>query len=140
MENISFQKVFGAVSWYCTDDEGPLLTNKLNNLLYFPDSPVNALSATSLSALIKDDEGTWVLTKRKYYFFTWDFGWYKKTIAYSENFLPELEIQAGFSKFSGFSKRVASISRYSKFNFSFAYICAREDPITGMPMDFTPEV
>ena len=53
---------------------------------------------------MKDDEGTWVLTKRKYYIFTWDFGKYKNTIARSESCLTELDIQAGFKKFAGFSR------------------------------------
>ena len=51
---------------------------------------------------MKDDEVTWVLTKRKYFIFTWDFGKYKKTIAHSEDCLPESEIQAGLSKVSEF--------------------------------------
>ena len=51
---------------------------------------------------MKDNVGTWVLTKRKYYIFTWDFGRYKNKIAHSEKFLPELYIQDGFIKFSGF--------------------------------------
>ena len=37
-----------------------------------------------------------------YSIFTWDFGKYKNTTAYSENCLPELETQAGFNKFTGF--------------------------------------
>ena len=41
-------------------------------------------------------EVTWVLTKRKYSIFNWDFGKCMNTIAYSENCLPELEIQSGF--------------------------------------------
>ena len=39
-------KGIGTVNCSCTDDEGKLHTNKLNNLLYFIDSPVNILSAT----------------------------------------------------------------------------------------------
>ena len=35
---------------------------------------------------------------------------------------------------------MGSISIYSTFNFVLAYICTREDPITGKPMDFNPEV
>ena len=40
-------KVIDTVRWYWSDDEGQLHTNKLNDLIYFPDSPVNILSATS---------------------------------------------------------------------------------------------
>ena len=53
------------VSWYWTDDGGKLNKNKLKVLLYFPDPPVNILSATSLSESMKDDEVTWVTTIRK---------------------------------------------------------------------------
>ena len=105
-------KGIGTVRWSWTDDEGQLHTNKLNYVLYFPDTPVNIPSKTALSESMKDDEGTWVILKRKYYIFTWDIWKYKKTIFYSENRLPELNTQAGFSKFSGFCKRVVSISRY----------------------------
>ena len=85
-------------------------------------------------------DGTWVLTKSKYFIFTWNFGKYKKTIAHSENCLPELDIQYIFSKFYGFFKRVGSISINSTFNFDFVYIRTMEEPRTDKPMDFTPEV
>ena len=38
-------------------------TEKLNNLLYFTELPINKLSETALTESIKDDEVTWVLTK-----------------------------------------------------------------------------
>ena len=76
------QKVIGTVIWYWTDDWGKLNTKKLNNLLYFTYSPVNVLSATELYEYIKDDEGTWVLTKGKFSIFTWGFGKYKNTISH----------------------------------------------------------
>ena len=53
---------------------------------------------------MKDYEVTWVLTKIKYSCFTFDFGKYKKTIAHSEHYLPELEIQSGFNNFNEFSR------------------------------------
>ena len=88
---------------------------------------------------MKDDEITWVLTKRKYSTFTWDFGKYKNKIAPSENCLPELNIQYGFRKFAGFCKIVGSISIDSLFKFYFASICTREEQRTVRPMGFTPE-
>ena len=68
------------------------------------------------------------------------FGKYRKTIAHSENCLPELDIQAVFRNVAWFCKRVGSISRDYIFNFSFVSLCTREDPRTDKPMDFTPEV
>ena len=76
--------------------------------------------------------------KNKYSIFTWYFVKYKNTISQLENCLPELEIQAGFRNYTGFFKRVRSIPRYSTFNFDFSFICTREEPRTGNPMDFTP--
>ena len=58
------------VRWYWIENEGKLHTNKFNNALYDPDSPVNIISATALAEYMKNDEGTWVLTKREYYIFT----------------------------------------------------------------------
>ena len=75
-------KGVGTVSWSWTDDEGQLNSNKLNNVLYFPDSPVNILIATTLAESMKDDERTWALTIRKCSIFTWDFGKYNKKIAH----------------------------------------------------------
>ena len=82
------QKGIVTVIWSWTDYEGKLHTRRFNNVLYFPDSPVNILSATALPEFIKDDEVTWLLTKIKYTIFTWDFGRYKKAMAHSENILP----------------------------------------------------
>ena len=48
-------KVIGPVSWSWTDDEGKLHTNKFNNVLYFPYSPVNILSSTLFYESMKDD-------------------------------------------------------------------------------------
>ena len=84
------------------------------------------------------DEGTWVPIKREYSIFTWNCGRYKNKIYHSENTIPELEIQYGFSKFGGFCKIVGLISIDYTFNFYFASICTTEDPITGIPMYFTP--
>ena len=133
-------KSIGKVSWSWNDDEGQLHTNKFNNILYFPYPPVNILSENALGESIKYDELTWVLTKSKYYIFICYFVKYKKIIAHSEKFLPELYIQAGFSTFSVFCKIVGYISIYSTFNFSFASICTMEEPRTGNPMNFTPYI
>ena len=70
------------VRCFWNDDEGQLHTNKFNNLIYFSDSSVNIISETALAESMKYDDGTWVLTKRKYYVYTWGFGEYKKTISH----------------------------------------------------------
>ena len=56
-------KGIGTVSWSWSYDEVKYHIKKWNNVLYFIESPVNILSATVLSKSMKDDEGSWVLTK-----------------------------------------------------------------------------
>ena len=58
-------KGIGTVIWFWNDDYIKLNTNKLNNILYLLDSPVNTLSATVLDGSIKDYEVTRVTTKSK---------------------------------------------------------------------------
>ena len=53
-------KDIGTVNWYWTYDEVQLHRMKLNNVLYFTDSPANILSATALDEYMKNYEGTWV--------------------------------------------------------------------------------
>ena len=74
-------KEIGTVSWSWNDDDGKLHTKKLNNVL-FPDSPVNIPSSTVMAESMKDDKGTWFLTKIKYSIFTLIFWKYTKTIAH----------------------------------------------------------
>ena len=47
--NCFIPKGIGTVSWSWTDDKGKLQTNKLNNIIYLSDSPVNILSANALN-------------------------------------------------------------------------------------------
>ena len=124
MGNFLIPKEIVTVSWSWTNDEGQLQKNKLNNVLYFTDSPVNILSTTILAEFMKVYEWTWVLTKGKYHIFSWDSGKYKKTIAHSKNV---------------FCKRVLSISGYYAFNFSFTSITIQEGPRTVNPIDFISE-
>ena len=67
-------KGISTVSWYWTDYEGQLHTKKLNNVIYFPDSPFNILSATALAESMKDDEVTWVLTNGNILCLPWILG------------------------------------------------------------------
>ena len=78
-----------------------------------------------------------VTNKNKIFYFY--LGCWEVKKSHSENCLPKLEIQDGFSNFSGFYKIVGSISRDYKFNFDFASICTREEPRTEKPIYFTPE-
>ena len=62
------------VSWYWNDDKVRLHTKKLNNRIYFPNSPVNILSATELAGSMKDDEVTRAPIKVNTIFLFWILG------------------------------------------------------------------
>ena len=80
--NYIIPKRIVTVSCSWTDYEGQIHTNKLNTVLYFQNSPFNILSDTILAESMNYDDGTWVLTKRKYHIYTWGFGEYKKAISH----------------------------------------------------------
>ena len=91
-------KGIGIVFWSWTDNRSQLYPNNLKDLIYFTNSPVNILSKTGLDNSMKDDKGTWSLTKIKDSAFTWDFKNYSKTISHSEvlfynyKYKPDLSI------------------------------------------------
>ena len=87
---------------------------------------------------MKDYGRTWLLTKSRYYVFTWYFSKYKNKIAHLENCLQEIYVKSGFGKFDGFYKRVVSISIYYSFNFDLTSITKQKMIIIGKPMDLTP--
>ena len=66
--NYIIPKGIGTDSWSQTYDEVQLYAKKYNNVLYPTDSPFNILSENTLYVSIKNDDGTWLLKKRKIIF------------------------------------------------------------------------
>ena len=56
------------ISWL--ESMGATSTYILKNTLYFPDSPFNIISVTAFTDHMEDDEGTWMMTKRRHSIFT----------------------------------------------------------------------
>ncbi len=54
----------GSVRWSWKDDNGKLHSMDIQDVLYFPSSPVNILSITALANQLQDDKGTGIDTKR----------------------------------------------------------------------------
>ena len=69
----------GTARWTWKDDDGKSHTMDINDVLYFPSSPVNILSVTALATQLEDDEGTGIDTKRTSSKFYWDNGKYERT-------------------------------------------------------------
>lgn len=60
-------------SWSWRDDNGKMHTLEVHDVIYFPQSPVNIFSVTSLADLLHDDEGTGIDAKRNKPYFS--IGW-----------------------------------------------------------------
>ena len=60
----------GTTRWRWKDDGGKQHTIDIKNVLYFPQSPVNILSITSLADQFNNDYGTGINTKRSKSHFT----------------------------------------------------------------------
>ena len=98
----------GTVVWSWKDDHGTVHKMRIHDVLYFPSSPVNILSVTSLASQLNDDEGTGIDTKRSTSRFYWDHGRFQRTIVHPSSNLPELPINEGFS-LAGFFSKVFSL-------------------------------
>ena len=64
----------------------------LEDVLYFPSSPVNLISITCLADQLKDNERTFIRTARYHSDFTWNFGAHTTTIHHAQIRIPEMEV------------------------------------------------
>jgi len=94
----------GTVRWQWKDDDGKTHSFDIQDVLYFPTSPVNILSVTGFADQLNDDEGTGIDTKRSTSRFYWQNDRFHRTIAHSASNLPELRVNEGFSAAGLFSK------------------------------------
>ena len=87
----------GTTRWYWKDDGGKQHTIDVDNVLYFPQSPVNILSITSLAYQFNDDDGTGINTKRSKSHFYWNHNKHQRTIIHPPSNLPKLLVNEGLS-------------------------------------------
>ena len=64
----------GKVPIVINDNSGIQRKLVLEDILYFPQSPVNILGVTALASQFEDSHGTWILTRWKSSTFTWNHG------------------------------------------------------------------
>ena len=67
----------------------------LKNVLYFPSSPVNVISVTSLADQFGDNDGTWIKTKRYSSVFVWNFGQFEVEFDHPSSSLPVFNVCPG---------------------------------------------
>ena len=63
---------FGSIRISFRDNDGKMHVETIEDVLYFPSSPVNILGITKFGEQHSDPEGTHILTKAKYLVFTWN--------------------------------------------------------------------
>jgi hypothetical protein len=95
----------GTVEWTWKDDTGESHTERLDNVLFFPQSPINIMSVTEFAKQLDDEEGTGIDTKMKYSRFYWKQNKYSRKIYHSASNLPELAINEGNTLYSWFTKK-----------------------------------
>ena len=88
------------VSWINSTDT--VLHYILKDTVYFPNSPVNIISITVFADQLEDDEGSSIMTKRRYYVFTWDFGRHSIDLSYPNTRLQTMRVNQAFSSFKYF--------------------------------------
>jgi hypothetical protein len=100
----------GSIQIRFHDNDGKFYVKVIDDVLYFPDSPVNILGVPLLGKQWNDLEGVCISTKSQYSVFTWDNGRCTRNVMHKASGLPELPINEGDSLFSAFF-----VSFYSLF-------------------------
>jgi len=129
----------GTVEWTWTDDNGRRHTMRIENVLYFPQSPVNVLSVTAFASQLGDEEGTWIKTKMKYSQFTWDSERHSRRIEHSENCLPELPINNGYGTFVTFCNSIYELIGGKRIFAFTSAMCPIDKSQSTKPVDFDHE-
>ncbi len=123
------------VKWSWTDDNGDLHTHLIENVYYFPASPINILGVIAFACQLANEESTGVDTKWKTSTFYWK-GGYKRTIQHPISQLPKMALaKLNDNQFAncmhGFDERInTSIS----FNHASCLTCS--DSCTSPPLVF----
>ena len=114
-----------SVSW--RDDNDVVFQHVLKDVLHFPDSPVNIISAHKLACEwgpTIDQEGTSIKTKYAYSVFKWKNKQFRKTILHPVHGLPEMVINNSvsgiFSTFCHYISHGASLARVHFCTFATA--------------------
>ena len=87
----------GLVRIQVPDDAGMTSSIVMNDVLYFPNSPVKIISVMCLGDDLNDSSGTWITTKRFESLLKWDCKQYSKKITHPRSRLPELIVNPGCS-------------------------------------------
>ena len=86
---VNFPKGIGTVKWSWRDELGDVHTHRIEQVHYFPSSPVNILGITAFGRQLNDEETTGIDTRWKRSRFYWS-GGHERWIHHPSNQLPEM--------------------------------------------------
>lgn len=93
----------GCITLQIKDNDGIQQDIHLENVLYFPDSPVNVFGITSYANQINDSDGTWIKTQRSRSHFVWNFGKHELEFEHPQCRLPMITVNVGFKRYKAFT-------------------------------------
>ena len=110
----------GIVTFIITiqDNTGASSYITLEDVLYFPSSPVNSISIACLADQYKDNDNIFIRTARFHSDFSWSFGTHTKTINHGQTRIPEIEVSTTKNSLHGFTTAIdvyIMLSNHSKY-------------------------
>jgi hypothetical protein len=93
----------GSVPIVIVDNAGVHQQILLEDVLYFPQTPVNILGVSKLAAQFEDKDGTWIKSRWKRSTFTWNHEKFVCDFEHASCRLPVLDVMAGFKSFGSFA-------------------------------------
>ena len=92
----------GLVRVEVLDSNGVSQSLELEEVLYFPASPVRIISVTRLASQFDDEDGTWIKTYWHRSVFTWDHDKFSLNFVHPPSCLPVIHVRASAPKFGTF--------------------------------------
>ena len=87
----------GTVKWKWFYDNGATHEFLIEDVLFFPESPINILSVTSFARQLDDKTGTGIMTLQSESILFWQDRKFSRTLHHPPSNLPEMSINEGFS-------------------------------------------
>ena len=120
----------GTVRWTWRDVKGKMHQYNIEDVLYFPESPINILSVTAFAKQLNDTEGTGIDTKQLHSNFYWSSNQFSLRIQHPPSNLPEVSINEGFSLATVYRAMVSKLvnsSNHDQYSCCFTKIDDESD-------------
>ena len=115
----------GTVKWIWRDNFGKSHEYLVDDVLFFPQSPINILSVTCFARQLDDLTGTGIDTKQLRYRFYWDSNKFSLTIQHPPSNLPEISINEGFALSTVFRALVSiviNVANHPRYGCCFTHM------------------